>query len=175
MSFRYRRIASLASSIVFLLTAIVALPTAAGQHTTIAVYGPGPHWRPDPGYEVHMLGRSWSIDLARRGGRWSVDVTAPFEVTVLRLADCQPILRFTAQPGRTHAIQFEADGGVSWSVPAGSDGPGMSPRPPVCALPDTSTDSAFPGPHPWPTGLILALATALGVLLRRHLQAGASR
>ena len=176
MPSRRQRIPLLAALTVMLLTAIVALPAAANQHTTIAVYGSGPDWRPDPGYEIHMLGRSWSIVGGGRGsGNWSVEVTAPFDITVLRLDDCQPILRFTAEPGRIHAIQFEADGSVSWSMPAGADGGGLPPTPPQCSMPDTGTITGTGvGSDPQPAGLILALAAALGVLLGRRLQRGAA-
>ncbi len=58
MSFRTRRITSLASFSVILLTAMLAVPALANERTVIAVYSPGPDWRPDQGYEVRMLGQS---------------------------------------------------------------------------------------------------------------------
>ncbi len=160
----------------FAMVLMAALPATANGPTIIAVYGPQ-DWRPDPGYEVHALGRTRTIDAENGGGRWSVEVTAPFEVTVLRLHDCQPILRFTAEPGRTHAIQFEADGSVSWSVISGSDGGRLPPTPARCSLPDTGTvPGTRAGSEPLPAGLTLTLAAALGVLLaRRRLQHGAAR
>ena len=158
----------------FAMVLLAALPAMANGPTIIAVYGPQ-DWRPDPGYEVHALGRTRTIDAENGGGRWSVKVTAPFEVTVLRLDDCQPVLRFTAQPGRIHAIQFEADGSVSWSLLSGSDGGALSATPARCSLPDTGTVAGTrAGSEPLPAGPILALAAALGVLLaRRRLQHGA--
>ncbi len=95
-----------------------------------------------------------------------VEVSGPFDVTVLRLQDCQPILRFTGRPGRIHAIQFVADGTATMAIAPGSDGGGLGPSPPRCALPDTgSAPAATPGSDPAPVALVLALAAAMGALL----------
>ncbi len=158
----------------FAMVLLAALPATANGPTIIAVYGPQ-DWRPDPGYEVHALGRTRTIDADNGGGRWGVDASTPFTVTVLSLEGCEPILRFPAQPGRIHAIEFDADGGVSWRKLSGSDGGFLPATAPECGLPDTDSATAPTRPDGAPTVLILALAAALGVLLGRRLQHGASR
>lgn len=146
-----------------MLVVIGASPSAAGEVTDVAVGGP-PDWRPDPGYELHMLGESWRITAENGGGVANAEAGQPFPVTLYSLADCSIVVRFTAEPGDEYEIVFPEDGPPF--VEGGAQGPLMRASAPTCdELPDSSAVSLPPDSTP-PTGwLVVTLAGLAGLIV----------
>lgn len=137
--------------------------------TWIGIGGPR-DWAPRPGYTLEVGDDAWRIDRDNGGGVTALPLTARTVVRVRRLADCVPVVRFVAVPGRDYYVRFAADGSArveDWTDEGMDSGPALGdPSAPVCpALPDTST---APQPFPaQPLVVVLFGASAAVVVLRR--------
>jgi hypothetical protein len=160
------------TAVVLMALAVPAVPAGAVGLTWIGIGGPQ-DWAPSPGYTLEIGHDAWRVDAINGGGVVSLPLTSTTIVRVRRLADCAPVVRFVAVPGRNYYIRFAASGSarVEDLTGQGMDaGPALGdPSALVCpALPDTSTADPTP---PTPSGVpVLAAAVcvlAAAVVLRR--------
>ncbi|MHB8959195.1 MAG: hypothetical protein ACYDAN_06180 [Candidatus Limnocylindrales bacterium] len=159
------RVLPAVASTALVLTALSApvVPAKAVGLTWIGIGGPQ-DWAPRPGYTLEIGNEAWRVDATHGGGVTTLSLTTPTVVRVRRLADCAPVVRFVATPGRDYYIRFASDGSArveDWTSEGMDAGPALGdPSAPVCpSLPDTSTAE----PAPAPSSGLPVLAVAAGV------------
>jgi hypothetical protein len=153
------------TAIVLIALVVPAVPADAVGLTWIGIGGPQ-DWAPRPGYTLEIGHDAWRVDAINGGGVISLPLTTTAIVRVRRLADCAPVVRFVAAPGRNYYIRFAVNGSARVEDLTGQgmdSGPALgNPSAPVCpALPDTSTAEPTP---PTPSRLPV-LALAVGILV----------
>lgn len=128
------------------LIALLAGPVAAADPTWVGIGSPP--------YSVTLeVGTQSQTIKAHEGNAvTTAELDAPTVVRVRRLSDCQPIVRFVAQPEGRYFIRFASDGTVRVEDLTGKSidsGPGFNllARLTCPALPDSSTAPASSEPR----------------------------
>lgn len=162
-----------------LALAFSAQPAEGAAPTWVAITGPA-DWAPTPGYELEIGGDAWLVNAIHGGGVTTVSLSRPTVVRVRRLADCAPVVRFVASPGRAYTIRFAASGSArveDWTGQGMDAGPALGdPSRPRCpALPDTASETPQPradaSSDPTPLGVALAAGLIAALLAGRRARA----
>lgn len=157
-------------ALALLLSMVATAPVSANELTSIGIGGPD-GW-PRSSLTLEVGTSAATLRAHRGGGGTTVELDAPTVIRVRRLSDCETLVRFVAEPGRSYWIRFEANGTahVADRTQEGMDaGPGLGLHRAVCpALPDTSTVSTVVSTIDLRLLLILVAVTATVIAYLRR-------